>query len=256
MGGDSLLLGKKRAKDMYSFKSRIRYSETDSEGYLSIGSMINYFQDCSTFQSEDLNVGIQYLKKRNLGWMIIAWKVRIQKRPMLGEEITIGTWPHAFKNIKGGRGYVMLDNDGKVLVEADSQWVLYDMEKKSIIRIPEEISSAYTLKPSPDLGGFEKIRYNEEGLKLSDTVKVSSSFLDTNGHVNNGKYVSMAENCLKGNEYDGFCVEYRNQAFLNDEISIYGEKAGERKLFVMKNQDNQVLANVEFYKNREEETFL
>ena len=39
---------------MYQFQSRIRYSEVDSEGRLTMASLINYFQDCSTFQSEDL----------------------------------------------------------------------------------------------------------------------------------------------------------------------------------------------------------
>ena len=43
---------------MYTFDSRIRYSETDSEGKLTMASIINYFQDCSTFQSEDLGLGV------------------------------------------------------------------------------------------------------------------------------------------------------------------------------------------------------
>ena len=43
---------------MYTFESRIRYSETDSEGKLTIASLINYFQDCSTFQSQDLGLGV------------------------------------------------------------------------------------------------------------------------------------------------------------------------------------------------------
>ena len=45
---------------MYTFESRIRYSETDSEGKLTMASLINYFQDCSTFQSEDHGLGLDY----------------------------------------------------------------------------------------------------------------------------------------------------------------------------------------------------
>ena len=43
---------------MYAFDSRIRYSETDSEGYLTLDALLNYFQDCSTFHSEDVGLGI------------------------------------------------------------------------------------------------------------------------------------------------------------------------------------------------------
>ena len=35
---------------MYSFDSRIRYSETDADGRLTPEKLIDYFQDCSTFQ--------------------------------------------------------------------------------------------------------------------------------------------------------------------------------------------------------------
>ena len=42
---------------MYSFDSRVRYSETGENGRLSIRGMIDYMQDCSTFQSEDAGVG-------------------------------------------------------------------------------------------------------------------------------------------------------------------------------------------------------
>ena len=46
---------------MYAFGSRIRYSETDSEGRLTLNALLNYFQDCSTFHSEDVGLGIGYM---------------------------------------------------------------------------------------------------------------------------------------------------------------------------------------------------
>ena len=48
---------------MYSFEGRVRYSECDDAGRLSLVSLINYFQDCSTFQSESLGLGIARLSE-------------------------------------------------------------------------------------------------------------------------------------------------------------------------------------------------
>ena len=48
----------------YTFRSKVRYSECDREGRLTPFSVINYFQDCSTFQSEDLGVGVKYLSEK------------------------------------------------------------------------------------------------------------------------------------------------------------------------------------------------
>ena len=48
---------------MYEFNSRVRYSEIDHHGTLTLPALINYFQDCSTFQSELLNNGVERLEE-------------------------------------------------------------------------------------------------------------------------------------------------------------------------------------------------
>ena len=48
---------------MYTFDGRVRYSEIDHKGTMTLPALINYFQDCSTFQSEDLGLGTEVLKQ-------------------------------------------------------------------------------------------------------------------------------------------------------------------------------------------------
>ncbi|MBR4993014.1 MAG: acyl-[Lachnospiraceae bacterium] len=69
----------------YEFKSRIRYSETDSNGYLSLEALMNYFQDASTFQSEELGVGLEPLYKLGLAWVVASWQIEIERFPKLLE---------------------------------------------------------------------------------------------------------------------------------------------------------------------------
>ncbi len=78
---------------MYQFDSRVRYSETDEQGKLSLTGIINYLQDCSTFQSEDIGLGVQYLKDNHRAWWLSSWQIVIDRYPRLGEEIVISTWP-------------------------------------------------------------------------------------------------------------------------------------------------------------------
>ena len=42
---------------MYTFDGRVRYSEVGEDGCMSLESLLNYFQDCSTFHSEDIGLG-------------------------------------------------------------------------------------------------------------------------------------------------------------------------------------------------------
>ena len=74
---------------MYTFESRIRYSETDSEGKLTMASLIDYFQDVTIFQSEDIGKGVDYLKEQHLVWVLSAWQIVVERYPKLCEKVTI-----------------------------------------------------------------------------------------------------------------------------------------------------------------------
>lgn len=113
---------KGKESDMYTFDSRVRYSETDEEGNLSVVGIMNYLQDCSTFQSEDLKLGISYLNEEKRAWWLSGWQIEILRQPHFGERIRISTWPYGFKGIYGYRNFTIEDEMGNPLVRADSTW--------------------------------------------------------------------------------------------------------------------------------------
>ena len=81
---------------MYTFDSRIRYSEIDRSGRLSIPAVVDYFQDCSAFQSEELGVGVEYLANKKRTWILNSWQIVLERRPEECEKITVGTWGSGF----------------------------------------------------------------------------------------------------------------------------------------------------------------
>ena len=115
---------------MYSIKERVRYSETDKTGHLTLTGIVNYFQDCSNFQSEELGVGMKFLDERHHGWILSAWQIIVERYPKLCEEIEVGTWPTAFNGLYGTRNFVMNDKHGKCVAYANSIWVFMDTERK------------------------------------------------------------------------------------------------------------------------------
>lgn len=68
----------------FQFDSRVRYSEMGLDKRLTLVSLVDYFQDCSTFQSEDYGVGIEVLKEKSRAWMVLSWQIEILRRPVLG----------------------------------------------------------------------------------------------------------------------------------------------------------------------------
>ena len=128
---------------MYTFDSRIRYSETDETGALSLLGVINYMQDCSTFQSEDIGLGVEYLEKKKRAWLLSSWRIVIDRYPVLGERIKIGTWATSSKGIYGYRDFVLMDQEGNYLVKAESVWFFCDTEKMIPVRVMPEDVEAY-----------------------------------------------------------------------------------------------------------------
>ena len=55
---------------MYRFESRVRFSEIDHTEMMTLPALVNYFQDCSTFHSESLGLGIEALKEKGKAWIL------------------------------------------------------------------------------------------------------------------------------------------------------------------------------------------
>ena len=71
----------------YSFESRVRFSEIGEDGCLTLPGVLDYFQDCCTFESEQTGVGMEVLKEQKRAWVLSAWQVIVKRYPKLGENI-------------------------------------------------------------------------------------------------------------------------------------------------------------------------
>lgn len=207
---------------MYTFDSRIRYSETDSEGKLTLASLLNYFQDASTFQSEDLGVGITYTDERDLAWVLSSWQIVVERYPRLCEEVVIGTMPYEFKGFLGSRNFVMMTKDGQYLAKANSLWSLLSTKTGRPALPTEEMLTRYPLEEKLPMDYAPRKIAIPEGGTREEVVVVKKHHLDTNHHVNNGQFVSMAMEYLP----EDFVIrqmraEYKMQAFLNEELHPY-----------------------------------
>ena len=71
---------------MYQFKSRVRFSEVDSQLHMTLPSIINYFQDCSTFHSDSIGYGIEVMMEQGYAWILSSWQIIINRYPKFGKK--------------------------------------------------------------------------------------------------------------------------------------------------------------------------
>ena len=205
---------------MYRFDSRVRYSETDERGCLSITGIMNYLQDCSTFHSEDVGGGLAYLNEHHQAWWLSSWQIVIDRYPRLGERIVMGTWPYERKGIYAYRNFTIQDLKGGYLVRANSVWFLFDTKAGRPVRVKEEDVKRYG-------GPEERLAMDYAPRKIAlpekyeerEPVLVMKHHIDTNHHVNNAQYVEIVRELLP----DDFCItelraEYKKAAVLGDSM--------------------------------------
>lgn len=231
---------------MYTFDSRIRYSEIDRSGRLSIPAVVDYFQDCSAFQSEELGVGVEYLANKKRTWILNSWQIVLERRPEECEKITVGTWGSGFDKFHATRNFIMKTTQGERLAYANSIWVYINTETGMPVRPTKEEIDVYKLEAPLEM------EYEPRKIKLSreweekEPVKVQRSWIDSNDHVNNSWYVKTAfEQLPQDLEIRQLRVEYKKQAYEGDILYPRYAREEQRTLVALCDEKQKPYAVIE-----------
>lgn len=243
---------------MYSFKSKVRYSEIDQNGKLTLDAILNYLQDASTFQSEELGLGIKYLQDEKMAWVLNYWQVDVVRYPKMAEQIEIGTFPYEFKKFIGFRNFFIKDESGEMIVKANSIWTLIDLTNARPIKPPQGMLDGYALEPRLDMEYLERkvslkadesASGKENSERTEETVLVRKHNIDTNNHVNNAQYVAIAMDYLKEDEaVTRLRAEYKKSAVLGDVIVPSISENETEKLVSLRDSAGEIYANILFNK--------
>jgi len=232
---------------MFCFESRIRYSECDASRRLSPEALLNYFQDCSTFQSETIGAGFEYLGPKNLVWVLASWQIVIHRLPCLMEEVVIGTLPYDFKGFLGYRNFLMKTKAGELLATANSLWTLLNTETMKPSVPAEEHLSMYQVEERLDMEYAGRKIVVGNGGEVRESVVVRKQHLDSNNHVNNGQYINIAGDYLpEGFDIGQIRAEYKKQAHLHDILVPYVVTETDKVTVSLRDEDGAVYMNAEF----------
>jgi acyl-ACP thioesterase len=207
---------------MYTFDTTVSYSRLDKNGTVPYYEIMNYLQDCSTFESEKLGVGVEHMKEVHKAWVVLAYKIQFHKPLKLGDEICVGTAPSSFDRVMGNRQYFIKDKQGNYLVKAETIWALIELDKRMPVRIQQEDVKMYQTETAfDDINVSRKVRLFGEKKKLPE-FKVARSYIDGNGHMNNANYLRAAEEYLpEQKEYRELEILYSKEALEGETIIPY-----------------------------------
>lgn len=235
---------------MYQFDSRIRYSEVDKECNLTLTAMMNYFQDCSVAHSESLDRGVRYLSENHMAWVLSSWQICCDNMPRLFDEVTVSTWAYDMKAFYGYRNFTMDRKNGERLAYANSVWVLVDTLTGRPVKVPEDIINEYGTSPQLEMEcSSRKIKVPAD-MEAGAEMVVPKFFIDSNQHMNNEKYVAIAQELLPAEfKIKEIRVEYKKEAKLGDAIRSSVKKTDEGIVAVLADTEDKPYAVVQFIGN-------
>jgi len=180
----------------YRHRYPVHYYDCDGQLHATLPAFLRWFEDLALLQSEDYGVGIAFYEKEQVAWLLSRWDIRLHRQLRHREEADILTQPMAMRRFLANRRYAVTGPTGAPVAEADSQWVYVNTARKRPARIPEEIFSRYGVAgdvedlPAPAApAAVERVDEQREfSVRMSD--------IDSNGHVNNIRYVEWALEAL------------------------------------------------------------
>ncbi len=232
---------------MYQLKSKVRYSEANSKSELTYHALLNYLQDSSTLHSEELGESGAQLLEQNMAWILSFWQICIEDMPKSSEDITVSTWPYNTKGLFGLRNFCIENDKGEKIVKANSIWVLIDPRTGRPIRITDEVSSHYPDEPKLEMDYCDRKINVPDEFEEKEAIVVPKYFIDTNNHMNNAKYVMVAEEYLPEDfQVKEIRVEYKTAAVLGDTIVPRVTIRDKEVTVVLVNEEGKAYATVLF----------
>lgn len=232
---------------VYEFDSRVRYSEVDSQGKLTWLALMDYFQDCSVFQSESLGIGVDYLAENHQAWVLTSWQIVLNSMPQLAERVITQTWAYDMKGFYGYRNFSMNNGQGERLAYANSIWALMDTNSGRPVKVSEEMAGLYGMESQIPMGcDGRKIALPKE-CDAKEAFVVPAYFMDTNHHMNNSHYVEVALGFVPDDFAIGqIRVEYRKAAVCGDVMIPKVSKDCGKITVVLTDDKDKPYAVVEF----------
>ncbi len=178
-------------------EKRIGFFEVDSDFTLRPKILLNYFQEVAGVHSDRAGYDAQRLMNQGHAWVLHRIGIHIHRPPALGDALRVRTWHSGENRFRAYRDFEIMCGTEK-LVSAISVWLFIDLNRKKILRIPEDIGKCYTVETShtldTDIDSWKSaLDFYPEQVQV---IATRPSDYDPLGHVNNALYFDYLETLI------------------------------------------------------------
>ncbi len=182
--------------ETYEERFRVCTWDVDRADRLTMAAAYNYCQEIAGHHATELGVGSAFMQANGIVWILSRMSAVLESRPCSGSRVIARTWPRGTERLFAVRDYELEDEAGAVFGRGRSAWLIVDSASYRPRR-PEALLQGIPVNENRDslLDGARAIEPSEGLLRVGDRA-VAYSDLDSNGHMNNARYVQWIQDVL------------------------------------------------------------
>ena len=236
---------------MYTIERTIGNSHIGADGNIKISAVVDLFQDCCGFQLDCCPVTQEFYRRCNAVTFLLFRQLDFIRAVRYGQKVTIGTEVFQMKSTYGMRNTIMYDEDGQPLIACYGGGATVNRQTGKPEAIPKDLLAVYPLGQK-----YEGMEYLPRKISLPkdlepeifDEIPVHRYHIDVNRHMNNARYLDVAEDYLPEGFRASRCrIAYKHPAKYGDIIVPvrYIPDSG-RIIISLQGKDREPYVNIEY----------
>lgn len=206
----------------YRQSFEVRFCEVDRHSRLTPIALFNYLQEGAIGHGDAVGMPDgEGLAGMGYAWMMNRLHIQIDRYARRRETVHVETWCSMLSGLFAIREWNVTDESGVSIAQATGRWVIFDLRKRKIIKLPGMMAERYGEHDGRGIDDpFARMTPIESG-EYEKRFHVRSSELDSNQHANSASYIDW---CLEAvpedvlNEYLPSDIEitYKKESKLGD----------------------------------------
>lgn len=215
-------------KYKYTVPQRICFYHCDSSQNLTLRAYLEWSEELGNLHMESR--GITWQKMRDQRQIILLSRLSFRRMAPVtyAQNCRFTTWEYGIKGPQFIRNYSLEGEDGQVLAQSTSAWILVDPVERTILR-PSQC--AFEMQPNPTPVLPELRRFHLPELPELARHRVMFSQIDGNGHMGNQYYADLlseyAPEPFRGGVVEELQMSFDHEACLDQELTLRGRVTGQ-----------------------------
>lgn len=199
--------------------------EADANKLMRPTAMLDLMQEAANVNATTLGFGYDEMISSNTAWVLSRINVKFINTPKWRDEVNLKTWHKGVSKLFYLRDFILSDKEGNPMILATTSWLIIDMNTRRLVRNSDLALSDTAMDAIATPADKVVVPVDIEP-ELVRKHPVTWSEIDSNGHVNNVKYVVWAidaieQETIKEKPLKELLVNYDAEVMPGDTVKIF-----------------------------------